>query len=121
MITSFPELVNNVQLHRKEMMKAIKITDFIPDGIENAISMTKLALIINEDKRTTRKLIHRARLDGEPICSTCEGEGGYYIPRSPEEAYPYYRQQQARINSGIAAINAVSDYIKDGTDNDRTV
>lgn len=95
-------------------MKAIKITDFIPDGIENAISMTKLALIINEDKRTTRKLIHRARLDGEPICSTCEGVGGYYMPRSPDEAYPYYRQQQARINSGIAAIDAINDYINGG-------
>ncbi len=103
----------------KEKMNGFKITDFIPDGIENAISMTKLALIINEDKRTTRKLIHRARLDGEPICSTCEGEGGYYMPRSPEEAYPYYRQQQARINSGIAAIDAVNRYITEGGTDER--
>lgn len=115
MITSFSELVNNVQSHRKDRMNTIKITDFIPEGIENAVSMTKLALIINENKRTTRKLIHRARLNGEPICSTCEGEGGYYMPRTPEEAYPYYRQQKARINSGIVAITAVSDYIKEGT------
>lgn len=102
-------------------MNGFKITDYIPEGIENAVSMAKLALMINEDKRTTRKLIHQARLSGEPICSTCEGEGGYYMPRTPEEARTYYRQQKSRINSGIAAITAVGNYIKESDPNDRTV
>ena len=100
-------------------MKRIKITDFIPTGIENAVSMTLLSARTGETKRTVRKLIQNARLNGELICSTCDGEsGGYYIPLTPDEALPYYRQQRARINSGIAAIAAVGNYLRESEPDD---
>lgn len=118
-LSLFLRSVKSSAQRRKETMNII---EYIPHGIKNAVSMTELAFRTGESKRTVRKLIHQARLDGEVICSTCDGDrGGYYIPLTPAEARPFYHQQQARINSSIAAISAVSDYIKDGVDNDRTI
>ena len=100
--------------------KVINISSFIPYGLENAISMSKLAIRTGESKRTVRKLIQQARLDGELICSTCNTDSatGYYFPLTPDEARPYYRQQRARINTGIAAISVVSKYVKEALHND---
>ena len=96
------------------MRQEIEITDFIPYGLVNAVSMTELSARTGESKRTVRKLIQQARLDGELICSTCNTDSatGYYYPLSPDEARPYYKQQQSRINTGIAAIGPISDYVK---------
>ena len=96
------------------MRKDTRISDFIPYGLVNAVSMAELSARTGESKRTVRKLIHQARLDGELICSTCNTDGatGYYYPLSPDEARPYFKQQQSRINTGIAAIGPISDYVK---------
>lgn len=90
----------------------MKIIDFIPIGRVNALSMRDLARAANVDERTARQLVHRARANGEPICSTCEENGGYYMPRDIGEARVYLRQQQARIRSSNAALHGVKAYIK---------
>lgn len=96
----------------------INIIDFIPSGIENAISMEELAVRTHNNVRTVRQMVHNARLNGELICSTCDGDsGGYYLPKDTREALPYYRQQISRINSATAALAAVAKYIGDN-DND---
>ena len=100
-------------------MKRLNITEYIPIGLQHPVTMRDLALRTGESRRTIRKLIHKARLDGALICSTCDGDnGGYYIPESPAEARPFYNQQSARINSGIAAISAISKYVNEGIGNE---
>ena len=90
----------------------INITDFIPLGIENAISMDELAVRTGSNVRAVRQMVHNARLRGELICSTCDGDsGGYYLPKDAAEAVPYYRQQLSRINSAVAALSAITEFI----------
>ncbi len=90
----------------------INILEFIPTGINNAVSMADLAVITRTDLRTVRRLVHNARKNGAVICSTCDNDsGGYYIPRDVAEAVPYYKQQLSRINSATEALQSVIDFI----------
>ncbi len=92
----------------------MKITDYIPYGKANAISNSDLSIVSGTDEREARRLVHQARTNGEPICSTCEERtGGYYLPCDVSEAYAYLRQQNARIKSAKAALRGVKKYIKD--------
>ena len=92
----------------------MKITEFIPYGKANAISSNNLSIISGKDKRAVRRLVHQARVNGEPICSTCdEHTGGYYLPCTVSEAYAYLRQQNARIKSARAALRGVKRYIRE--------
>lgn len=92
-----------------------KITDFIPVGRENAISMDGLGLVSGERERNVRRLVNRARVNGEPICSACKGgKTGYYYPRNVNEALEYVRLQNARIKSAHAALRSVKNYIRNG-------
>lgn len=89
------------------------IIDFIPCGKKNAISNGELAILLNTDKRTARKIVYQARVKGANICSTCEGDAtaGYYIPLSVEEARPYQKMQRSRISSAEAALKPTEDFI----------
>ena len=113
----------------------MNILEFIPTGINNAVSMADLAVITRTDLRTVRRMVHNARKNGAVICSTCDNDsGGYYIPRDVAEAVPYYkrkhdvcavapkgrhgrrptegnRQQLSRINSATEALQSVIDFI----------
>jgi transcription initiation factor IIE alpha subunit len=95
----------------------MKIIDFIPCGIENAISQDELATRAELDKRELRRVIHAARCAGAIICSTCDGPaGGYYIPASPDEARPYVLMQKSRIASARLAVKPVEDFMRPGGD-----
>lgn len=92
----------------------MKISEFIPVGLANAISMHDLAIALGEDERKARQLVYQARANGEPICSTCEERiGGYYMPQNISEARIYLDQQNARIKSARAALRGVKKYIKE--------
>lgn len=93
-------------------MNTIKdLTEFIPIGRANAISMRDLAALLNVDTRTVRALVQRAREQGAPIC-TDFGNGGYYLPADMTEAEHYFRQQQARIKTARAALNGVTEFLQ---------
>lgn len=95
----------------------MKISDYIPYGRANAISNDDLSIVSGKDKRETRRLVHQARANGDPICSTCEErKGGYFMPANEFEARIYYRQQRSRIKSAIAALNGVKKYLKKRSD-----
>lgn len=91
----------------------MNILNFIPYGKKNAISNEELAIRLNTDKRTARKIVHLARIKGANICSTCEGEltAGYYIQLSKEEAIPYQKMQRSRISSAEAALRPTENFI----------
>ena len=94
-------------------MNTIKdLTEFIPTGRANAISMKDLATLLNVDARTVLALVQRAREQGAPICSEWENRGGYYMPADTYEARRYLRQQKARIRSARAALNGILKYLQ---------
>lgn len=60
----------------------MKISDFIPTGEANAISNRELAYRAGINERGARKLVHEARIDGEPICSS---DSGYWLAENIAE------------------------------------
>ncbi|MGN1339351.1 MAG: HTH domain-containing protein [Oscillospiraceae bacterium] len=99
-------------------MKPLQITDFIPTGRNNAISMKDLATLLNISERGVRSIIQRAREQGAPICSEYENRGGYYLPADKYEALSFLRQQKARIRSARSALNGIVTYLQSFVDPD---
>lgn len=60
----------------------MKISDFIPTGEKNAISNRELAYRAGINERGVRKLVHEARIEGEPICSS---DSGYWLAENIAE------------------------------------
>ena len=90
-----------------------KLTELIPTGKANAIPMKILAELLDVNERTLRQLVQKAREQGAPICSECEGSNsGYYMPADPQEAESYFKQQHSRIKSARAALNGVTEYLQ---------
>lgn len=90
----------------------IDIAQYIPTGgIEDAISQSALADLLQIDKRTVRALVYRARCNGAVICSTPDAiNSGYYLPDTPLDAVPYVRFQQSRIRSAQLALRSAELY-----------
>lgn len=84
----------------------MKISDYIPYGRTNAISMSDLSRRLGTDPRECRRLVQREREKDAPICSDFE-RGGYFLPTDKGEALRYYRAQLARIRTARAALNGV--------------
>ena len=93
------------------MKKDIDLTELIPTGRANAISMRELSERLNVDTRTLRALIQQEREKGVPICSDWE-KGGYFMPVNSSEARVYYRQQKHRIKTARAALRGVEKYLQ---------
>lgn len=89
----------------------MKISDYIPIGRDNAISMPNLSERLGIKQRECRRWVQREREKGEPICSDWE-HGGYFMPANESEALMYYRQQTHRIKTARAALNGVKAYLK---------
>lgn len=76
------------------------ITDFIPIGRENAISMADLANCLGVTERTVRKHIETERRNGAVICSSLdEGGSGYFLPGNIEEVKEFVKLSEKRINT----------------------
>ncbi|MBR5088289.1 MAG: hypothetical protein IK093_02565 [Ruminiclostridium sp.] len=86
----------------------INIIEFLPVGIENAISQEELSIRTGRTKRENRAAILEARSKGVPICSA---EEGYWIARTADEAARYYRRQMARIITGFVALKPIKRFI----------
>ena len=94
-------------------MGFINILDFIPDGMENAVSQQQLCDVTHMNRREVRQAVENARRQGAPICSTCKGDnGGYYMPTCKQEANMYLRMQRHRINSAKATMKPVKQAMK---------
>ncbi len=91
----------------------MKLSEIIPIGRANAVSMHSLSVRLAVKPRTLRLLIQREREQGAPICSDLE-HGGYFMPANECEARSYYRQQRSRIKSARAALNGVTKYLREG-------
>ncbi|MBR1433031.1 MAG: hypothetical protein IJ784_01350 [Ruminiclostridium sp.] len=86
----------------------INIIEFLPVGIENAVSMEELSARTGKTQREIRAAILEARRKGVPVCSA---EQGYWIARTADEATRYYRRQLARIITGFVALKPIKRFI----------
>lgn len=89
------------------------IERYIPDGQQNAISQRQLAAVLQCSLRDVRLMVEQARRQGVPICSSCDAiNGGYYMPQNKAEAKVYIFMQNHRIESALAARQAVIDTLE---------
>ena len=78
----------------------MSITDFIPTGKENRISFEALRQAAGfKDPAKLRKVIEKARKEGEPICN--DGNG-YYRAEFKEDLDRSIKRMGSRISKQIA-------------------
>ena len=76
----------------------MKISDYIPTGEANAISNRELAYRAGINERGVRKLVHEARIEGEPICSS---DSGYWIAENIAEVDLSLRRIYSQIKQMV--------------------
>lgn len=104
------------------------ILNIVPRGRENALTMREISFVLGITKREVRRLLERARLDGNIIAGT---DAGIFIPETDSELKEYVYRSQARIRSSTKSLSpAVSfledlrntdDYSEDGEDEDTKI
>ena len=77
------------------------LTDSIPTGHRDAVSMGYLAKLHNLSERKMRFAVENARRDGILICS---GDRGYFLPETVTEIKDYAKRTSARIRTGRACL-----------------
>lgn len=78
----------------------MNITDYIPTGQNNAVSVDSLCTALNIDRRTVRRLISSAQENGAVILNMQDGRG-YFVPADDESQLvdDYIKQESARARS----------------------
>ena len=66
-------------------------------GAENARTARELGGILDWRGEEVRREINRLRKAGVPVCASCFGSRGYYLPSCNAEAKVYGRQFRARL------------------------
>lgn len=77
------------------------LTDLIPIGMKNAVSMKDLSRIMGLHEQELRAYILNARKAGILICS---GDQGYYFPEDLKELRNYVRRRQKYIKTASVAL-----------------
>lgn len=94
----------------------MKITDFIPEGFENAISRKELCRLTGLKDRDMRAMIEEARRD-TIIISSCDGSGYWLFPADPTDEEKmmlkkYVLQQERRAKSIFYALKPARKKVK---------
>lgn len=78
----------------------MNITDYIPKGQNNAVSVDSLCTALNIGRRTVRRLVSSAQENGAVILNMQDGRG-YFIPADDESQLvdDYIKQESARARS----------------------
>ena len=90
----------------------MNIERFIPEGKENAIPRSVLAVRLGLTDRQTRKLIEEARDRGELICNDGDGEG-YYLASDLGQVERQYRKDRARALSVLKRLKTMRTMLRD--------
>lgn len=87
-----------------------QILDYLSTGRDNARTAREIADWIGCKPREVTRLIERARLDGAPVCATCDANRpGYYLAQDAEELAAYlhrFRHRRRTIAKTEAALMA---------------
>lgn len=92
----------------------INITDYIPTGAKNAVSLRYLIYMTGLSGRKVRKEIERSRKT-ECICNFQNGKG-YFMAETVEEAERFKRQEMKRYMSIWKALRGTRKFIEDHSD-----
>lgn len=77
------------------------LSELIPIGKHEAISMTDLSKLIGLPSSDVRLMILNARKIGVLICS---GDEGYYFPKNEDELKEYVRRRRKYIRTAKIAL-----------------
>lgn len=77
------------------------LTDSIPIGQLDAVSMGHLAKVHNLSERRMRREVEKARCAGILICSS---DKGYFMPETISDIREYARRERARIRTGSQCL-----------------
>ena len=77
------------------------LTDTIPIGQRDAVSMSHLARVHNLSDRKMRREVEKARKAGNLICSS---DKGYFMPETISDIREYARRERARIRTGCQCL-----------------
>lgn len=97
-------IINNVPPRLKRLMS------LIPDGEENAKSMSELSRECGVSPREFRKIIENARRDGMIIASS---DSGYFVPSCEEELNDFYLRTMYRVNTTLDTLRPVEEIVSD--------
>ena len=92
------------------------VTDYskiLPTGRENAMPGAELAARVGfESVRALRQDISQSRRAGQPICSTTQAGGGYYMAANRGELLQFVQSMEHRIKNTACAITALRRQLK---------
>ena len=104
------KVMDGVCEHNTTIRPACQILDYLSTGRENAHTAREIADWIGGKPREVTRLIERARLDGAPICATCDANRpGYYLAQDAEELAAYlhrFKHRRRTIAKTEAALMA---------------
>ena len=87
------------------------VTDYskiLSTGRENAMPGAELAARVGfESVRALRQDISQSRRAGQPICSTTQAGGGYYMAANRGELLQFVQSMEHRIKNTACAITAL--------------
>ncbi len=93
-------MIRHFRVPKKE---SIELYSLLPEGIDKAVSMQRLADITGTTARQVRREIFNLRLAGKIIAGD---SNGYYIPANEAELLAYYRTALARGMATMASIES---------------
>lgn len=85
--------------------QAVKVSDFLQCGQENAVPLKDLKELLHLDGRTIRLMIRAERLDGVPILA--DNQTGYFLPGDDAERARCVRSMRHRANEIDRAADAI--------------
>lgn len=92
-------------VNRKE--PRMVVADILPEGKENAVSAEALCGRLGfESVRELQKEIARERAAGAVILSTCQEDGGYFLPGNVREVKEFIKTLENRGRNTLQALES---------------
>ncbi|MCB7317149.1 hypothetical protein [Lacrimispora sp. 210928-DFI.3.58] len=83
------------------------VADILPEGKENAVSSEALCNFLGFGSvRELQKQIARERAAGAVILSTCQDDGGYFLPGNDQEVKEFIRTLESRGKKTLLALRS---------------
>lgn len=94
------------------MINKINVLDYIPFGINNAITAKELSKLLGKNERDITRNIHYLRKTGEFITAVHAGESqGYFRPTNDYEVLMFVKDMSSRIRNMEQARQPALDYL----------
>ena len=102
----------NVESVNKKGSRLI-VADVLPRGKENAVSAEVLCNRLGfETVRELQKEIARERAAGAVILSTCQEDGGYFLPGNAREIKEFIRTLESRGRNTLLALKSARELLR---------